>query len=152
MVPQEFTDPLLSPSELIDMVNQHLDVTAAKDVKEHYGITLDMSEEQKFRAAEAMITDGVFVAPAHYATMNTPEKVFRYHWFQRSQWDNDWGRGVYAHHSMDYMYTFGECIQCATLPSHSTPDAAIRARQCMRVKHARLHRFCVRGQHCRIWP
>lgn len=22
--------------------------------------------------------------------------------------DNDWGRGKYAHHSMDYMYVFGK--------------------------------------------
>ncbi|WVQ85412.1 hypothetical protein IAT38_007577 [Cryptococcus sp. DSM 104549] len=92
-------------SHLRDLASKHLPPTLVQPYLEHYSVRDDMSELEKFNAVESMVTDGIFGASPAYLAEANPDKVYVYHWDHASQFKNAWGG--YAHHSLDYMWLFG---------------------------------------------
>lgn len=128
----ELVQEKLCTYELIAMIDKHLPEEIVSDTLSQYAITEHMTSEEHFLAAEALVSDIAFFAPAYYSANNhRSNNFFVYHWDHCSECmcddsrgenqaniclgtgDNAWGRGKFAHHSMDYMFAFGSYACCS---------------------------------------
>ncbi|ORY22903.1 Alpha/Beta hydrolase protein [Naematelia encephala] len=96
---------VLNGEQAISVIRKHVPEDFLAKYLDHYGIKPSMSAQEVSPCLQLVLTDCMFTAPPYYIEQANPEKTYSYHFNQASELDNPW-RGL-AHHSLDYMYVFG---------------------------------------------